>query len=554
MSPQTPEGVAAALQQGLYGDPPQQLLAQAARFIADALASPTAAMGKDEIRSAVRLLNSHRHFDLTRLIGQAWHDTRGCDARIQKHLAQALIELGAFDAADSLLDEGFDAAATSGDLDFLPEVPEYQGLRGRILKQKFVRDGDLNLLRAATDAYLKQYLATTSFYHGVNVVALRLLEIQNDLPPREGIDAGILARAMLEAARAVRRRDATSPWALATASEACLAMHEAEPDAGWCDQSELWLHRFLAHPEAGPFAIESYHRQLREIWRGDARGNQTCADRLAGIVERHVVRTQRRWSVDPARARELAEHPEELEKNFSGEKSFTVSDLRCMLALCPNIASVTDASGVRMGTGFLMPGSTFGLGAELVFVTNAHVVSDSVPQALRPADARVTFEIEAAATGKPRTHELDRVLFTSEPEEVGRVLETPEKLDVTIVSLKSLPGCVKGLPRAANVPLPSPTTKAFVVGHPKAGPLQFSMNDSVLLDVCRYERLMHYRTPTEPGSSGSPVFNSKWEVVALHHAGSQKAPRLNGRGEYQANEAITLRAICQAIAVRGYPP
>ena len=75
----------------------------------------------------------------------------------------------------------------------------------------------------------------------------------------------------------------------------------------------------------------------------------------------------------------------------------------------------------------------------------------------------------------------------------------------------------------------------------------------MLLDVCDYERLMHYRTPTEPGSSGSPVFNSKWEVVALHHAGSQNAPRLHGRGEYQANEAITLRAICQAIAVRGCP-
>jgi V8-like Glu-specific endopeptidase len=105
---------------------------------------------------------------------------------------------------------------------------------------------------------------------------------------------------------------------------------------------------------------------------------------------------------------------------------------------------------------------------------------------------------------------------------------------------------VQGLLRAATVPLPSPRTKAFVVGHPTAGPLQFSLSDSVLLDVCRYERLMHYRTPTDPGSSGSPVFNSKWEVVALHHAGSQKAPRLTGLGEYEANEGITLRAICQA--------
>ena len=147
--------------------------------------------------------------------------------------------------------------------------------------------------------------------------------------------------------------NAADPWPLATASEACLALHAARREAEWCDQAELWLYRFLAHPETNPFAIESYHRQLREVWRGDARSSETCADRLAGIIERHVVRTQRRWSVDPARARELAAHPEELEKNFSGEKSFTVSDLRCMLALCPNIGCVVDTSGVRMGTGFL---------------------------------------------------------------------------------------------------------------------------------------------------------------------------------------------------------
>lgn len=30
-----------------------------------------------------------------------------------------------------------------------------------------------------------------------------------------------------------------------------------------------------------------------------------------------------------------------------------------------------------------------------------------------------------------------------------------------------------------------------------------------------------YLTDTLPHSSGSPVFNSEWEVVALHHAGVQ---------------------------------
>lgn len=549
MISQTAESTASQLKRGEYGDPPLQLLAQAAQYIADELTSPASAVDKQEIRRAVQVLNQYRHFDHTRQIGQAWHDTRGCDARIQKHFVQALIELGAFDAADHLLDEAIQTGGSSGDFEFVAEASDYQGLRGRIQKQKFVQTKDANFLRAATDTYLQKYVANPIFYHGINVVALRLQEIRHGLPERSGDSIHQMATSVFEAARDARRRNAMDPWPLATASEACLALEDLEPHAGWGDQSELWLYRFLTLPTTDPFAIESYYRQLREVWNGNPLGNETCADRLAGIIERHVVRTERRWSVDPQRARELATHPDELEKNFSGEKAFTVSDLRSMLALCPNIGCVVDASGVRLGTGFLMLGSTFGLKPDLVFVTNAHVVSKTVPQALRPADARIIFEIESASAGAPRSHAIDEILFTSEPEEVGRVLDKPEKLDVTIVSLKTLPDGVCGLPRAANIPLPSPKTKAFVVGHPKAGPLQFSLNDSVLLDVCRYERLMHYRTPTEPGSSGSPVFNAKWEVVALHHAGSQKARRLNGLGEYQANEAITLQAIRQAMSV-----
>ena len=73
-----------------------------------------------------------------------------------------------------------------------------------------------------------------------------------------------------------------------------------------------------------------------------------------------------------------------------------------------------------MGTGFLMPGSTFGLEPGLVFVTNPHVISNTVPKSLRPAEARVTLEIEISSPrGAPRTHEFDRLLFTSEPEKVG---------------------------------------------------------------------------------------------------------------------------------------
>jgi V8-like Glu-specific endopeptidase len=138
-------------------------------------------------------------------------------------------------------------------------------------------------------------------------------------------------------------------------------------------------------------------------------------------------------------------------------------------------------------------------------------------------------------------------LFTSDPGDLGELSSALERLDATIVALKTLPANVSGLKAAANIPLPSPKSKAFVVGHPASGALQFSLHDSVLLNVCDDERLMHYRTPTDPGSSGSPVFNANWQVVALHHAGSPNTPRLHGTGFYEANEGITIRAIRQKV-------
>lgn len=89
--------------------------------------------------------------------------------------------------------------------------------------------------------------------------------------------------------------------------------------------------------------------------------------------------------------------------------------------------------------------------------------------------------------------------------------------------------------------------------------LSFSFQDNELLDhegppagrpqipgVCR----LHYRAPTEGGSTGSPVFNARlWQVIAMHHKGGKIGmPRLNGKpGTYGANEGISIQSIIDAI-------
>ena len=66
------------------------------------------------------------------------------------------------------------------------------------------------------------------------------------------------------------------------------------------------------------------------------------------------------------------------------------------------------------------------------------------------------------------------------------------------------------------------------------------------------DRLLHYRAPTEGGSSGSPVFNQQWDLIGLHHAGSMAMPRLKGQdGTYAANEGIWIQRIIRELAGSG---
>jgi V8-like Glu-specific endopeptidase len=71
---------------------------------------------------------------------------------------------------------------------------------------------------------------------------------------------------------------------------------------------------------------------------------------------------------------------------------------------------------------------------------------------------------------------------------------------------------------------------------------QFTIQDNLVLNYD--DSGFHYRSPTEPGSSGSPVFDGQWQLIALHHGGGFELPRLNGKGgTYAANEEISLQAI-----------
>jgi V8-like Glu-specific endopeptidase len=543
--------LATNLKEGILPSCDPRDLEMAVRSIADELAR--SAMPVEHVRKAVKVLNNVRHFEHTRTLGKAWSECRPFDATIAKCYAQALIDLFELDTAETLLNDALKKAeAKPNDAQAQGEIPEYYGLLGRVEKQRYVRSGDKNRLVEATNRYLAQIEANRQteswFWHAINAIALAAREQRESVIPNGRTIQVPSASDVYKHMKKLYHETPHNPWIPATASEAALAL-------GKCDDAELWLYRFLSHERVQPFYVQSYDRQLREIWQGEpTQSGSNCADRLVRITTRHILRTQSQFSVSPAAIPALKEAVERgelggLEKNFLGESTFSVANVRDMLAACSSIGCVMNRSGARLGTGFILDGAWLGFSnVGVVFVTNAHVLSAIVPKAILPGNALVSFEVESEIAQKPIFYSVDQVLFESEPGNLSA--SSDDTLDVTIVTLKSETQVVtkfSALKTAISLPLVQDKSKAYVVGHPLGSGLQISLNDSLLLDIDDAERLVHYRTPTDPGSSGSPVFNTDWEVIGLHHGGSRKTPRLRGSGDYEANEAISLLSIRRKI-------
>ena len=75
-----------------------------------------------------------------------------------------------------------------------------------------------------------------------------------------------------------------------------------------------------------------------------------------------------------------------------------------------------------------------------------------------------------------------------------------------------------------------------VIGYPKGRTLSVSIQDNQVSQVD--SKHLWYRAPTDPGSSGSPVFDQDWNVVGLHHSFSP---------EHKANEGIRIQRIIEDI-------
>ena len=83
-----------------------------------------------------------------------------------------------------------------------------------------------------------------------------------------------------------------------------------------------------------------------------------------------------------------------------------------------------------------------------------------------------------------------------------------------------------------------------IIQHPNGLPKTIAIRNNLL--TARSDTRLLYETDTDFGSSGAPVFNDQWDVVALHHYGAPSAPPQSAGGQpppSSVNEGIRISVI-----------
>jgi endonuclease G len=146
-------------------------------------------------------------------------------------------------------------------------------------------------------------------------------------------------------------------------------------------------------------------------------------------------------------------------------------------------------------------------------MTNNHVLEN----AGIAGASRVEFNFQEGADSK-----LLKSIFADF--DSGAFFATDKALDFSLVALK---GDVRDVAKFGWNGLSAAEGKVIVgeyvtiIQHPGGERKQIALRENQIVDVL--DDFLHYRT----GSSGSPVFNDQWEMVALHHSG---VPRKDSQG------------------------
>jgi hypothetical protein len=174
--------------------------------------------------------------------------------------------------------------------------------------------------------------------------------------------------------------------------------------------------------------------------------------------------------------------------------------------------------GHKIGTAFLI--------APDLVLTNAHVIRHIL--VLEQGGVRFNVGLQAEAQWR---YFAEQVADSS-----------IEELDFALVRLKAPP--IGAPPVTLSTETAYPAQPANILQHPGGvgGLMQVALRFNAIVHVDSTR--LYYVTDTENGSSGSPVFNDNWHVIALHRAGIVDDAQ---RPVKNANQGVPLTAIAPLI-------
>ena len=219
--------------------------------------------------------------------------------------------------------------------------------------------------------------------------------------------------------------------------------------------------------------------------------------------------------------------------------SFLQNGHACGRAVCKIEASGVDfqgAEGAWFGSGFLV-------GPNLL-LTNHHVLNSAA--VAREAWAKFSFERTPDGGLSPVR------AFRMDPEKLFITSKAVGGLDYTFVWLDGDAHEEFGfIPMGRGAFTIAPRERANVIHHPKGEPKQVSIQNNELVDF--HPVMLHYVSDTEGGSSGSPVMDNTWRLIALHHAWETLPPGVPQPGREDAgfvNEGVKIAAIVVDLETR----
>lgn len=176
------------------------------------------------------------------------------------------------------------------------------------------------------------------------------------------------------------------------------------------------------------------------------------------------------------------------------------------------------------------------IGSDLI-LTNHHVVYDTMG---RPAEKiELLFDYEFDIRGGSRqttTVSCDPITILGDALHDWAVVRTRDPISVRYPAL-NLAG--------PTVP-PEAGDFVFIIQHPDGREKKVGLSHNVVRAV--NADVVQYWTETRAGSSGSPVFNHEWEIVALHHRWVG-LPAKNPT-EYR-NQGVRIEQVRKGLSIAG---